>query len=328
MSLSLLLLAFADAAATSPPSASTAAAVVSVVASAASPGAAEDRRARTLAHLNAVRTAAGAGPLAASGMLALSASRHAGYLSDHGFRSAPSIHAESAGLAGFSGADPFVRMRDAGYRPSYATEVVGDIGLRSTDTDCVDHLMNTIYHAALMLGRVTEAGVAYGDGAAAGTCVMDLGAPLLPSDASASTSGGVVRYPSPGSTLATGTFRLASENPRPLPSALPGATSGIPVLVGLREAARAVGRDGPGNIEIQVFELRDAADVPVPAVVLADAEIGGRGVIADDGLHGAFAALVPRQPLPPGRYRVILRVALDATHVLEPDPWTFVVVGR
>lgn len=195
-------------------------------------------------------------------------------------------------------------------RARYATEVVGDIGLTASDSDCVAHLMYSIYHAALLLSRVTQAGVAYGDGAAAGTCVLDLGAPLPASDAPAAASGDIVRYPSPGLTLATGSFRLASENPRPSPAVLAGATVGIPVLAGLRDAARSAGANGPAGIAIQAFELRDASDSPVPAVVLADAAITGRGIVADEGLQGEFAVLVPRQPPPPGRCRVILRATL------------------
>ena len=317
MILSLLLLALVDGAAMPP---------TPFAASAASSSAAADRRARTLAHLNAVRTASGAAPVSISERLALSASRHAAYLSDHGFRSAPSLHAESPALAGFSGADPFVRMRATGYHPSYATEVVGDVGLDAADSDCVAHLMNTIYHAALLLSRVTEAGVAYGDGAAAGACVIDLGAPLPAPEVPASAE--LVRYPSPGLRVATGSFRPASENPRPSPAVLPGATVGIPVLVGLRDAARSAGANGPGAIEIQRFELRDANDTPVPAVVLADSGITGQGIVADDGLHGDFAVLVPLQPLPPGRYRVMLRASLGPGKMLAPAPWTFDVVGR
>ena len=297
----------------------------SPAASAAEAGALPARLARTLAHLDAVRASAGAGPLAIAAALMQSASAHAAYLGANGFRSAPSIHAETADRPGFSGADPFVRMRAAGYQPSYATEVVGDIGLVAPDSDCVGHLMNTIYHATLLLSRVTEAGIAYGDGAASGACVIDLGRPQADPAPAGLASGAFVRYPAPGMAMPGGSFRLASENPRPSPAALPGATAGIPVLVGLRNTDFLDG--SPPHAELLRFELRDTDNLPVPAVVLADQAISGPDVVADAGVHGAFAVLVPRRPLPPGRYRVFLRAILGDGHVLAPDPWSFTITG-
>ena len=295
-------------------------------ASAATPAATEPaalRAERSLAHLDALRTAAGTNALERSDMLFLSASRHAVYLADNGFRSAPSVHAEAAGLAGFTGADPFVRMRAVGYRASYSTEVIGDIGSTASDSDCVDHLMRTVYHAALLLSRVTEAGAAYGTGRAVGTCVIDLGAPLAAATTAAPRRQ-IVRYPWPGMTTSTGTLRLDSEVPRPAPALLPEANVGIPVLVGLRDAGSAKAGPASLGIRIQDFEMRDANDVPVPSVILADATIAGPGIAGDGQLHGGFAVLIPRKPLRAGRYRVSLHATIG-TDVIAPAPWTFTV---
>jgi hypothetical protein len=298
------------------------------VAAAATAGVATpDRPSRTdrsLARLNALRTAAGAQAVGRSDLLSSSASRHATYLSHNGFRSASSVHAETAGLADFSGTDPFIRMRAAGYRPLYTTEVVGDIGSTATDSDCVDHLMSTVYHAALLLSRVTEGGVAYGTGAAAGACVIDLGAPLTAAPAIAATPGGIVRYPWPGMTVPTGSLRLDSETPRPAPAQLPEAIVGTPVLVGLRGAGPAAAASGVQGLQIQDFELRDASDTPVACVILADVAVTGPAVVADAALHGGFAVLVPRKPLAPGRYRVLLHATMGSEEI-APAPWTFVV---
>lgn len=284
------------------------------------------RAARSLARLNAVRTASGTGPVLRSATLSLTASRHAAYLSDNGVRSAPSIHAETPDLASFSGVDPFVRMRAAGYRYSYATEVVGDIGSVAIDTDCIDHMMATIYHAALLLSRVSEGGLAYGSGDAAGTCIVDLGAPLaLPATPDA-TPRDVVRYPWPGMSLPTGTYQLSTENPRPRLILLPGPTSGIPVLVGLRRAAHVDAGSSAHTVDLQEFTLRDAFDAAVPSVVLADAAVSGPGVVADPALGGGFAVLVPRKPLAPGRYRVVLRATIG-TETIAPAPWSFSVLA-
>lgn len=279
---------------------------------------------RSLARLNALRTAAGTPALRRSEPLSLSAARHAAYLSANGFRSAPTVHAEEAGRAEFSGSDPFARMRAAGYRASYATEVVGDIGSPATDTDCIDHLMGTVYHAALLLSRVTEAGMAYGTGGAAGACVVDLGAPLAAAGpgAEAAAAGRIVRYPWAGMTARTGALRLDLESPRPARSLLPDANVGIPVLVGLRNAGAAIAGTGGLDVLIQRFELRDARDAPVPCVILADPAISGPGIVADDAVHGGFAVLVPRRPLAPGRYRVLLRATIGAD-VIAPVPWAF-----
>jgi len=279
---------------------------------------------RSLEHLNALRTGAGTNGLARSDILSLSASRHASYLTDNGFRSAPSVHAETAGLAGFTGVDPFARMRAVGYRASYSTEVIGDIGSTATDSDCVDHLMRTVYHAALLLSRVTEAGAAYGTGRAAGTCVIDLGAPLAAAMPNAAPRHRIVRYPWPDMTTTTGSLRLDSEVPRPAPTLLPESTVGIPVLVGLRDAGTTRADSGGLAIRIQDFEMRDANDALVPCVVLADATIAGPGIVSDGQLHGGFAVLIPRKPLRAGRYRISLHATVG-TDVVAPAPWTFTV---
>jgi len=312
--LSFLLLAFAGLAAD--------AATAGTPAAAADPAAL--RVERSLVHLNALRVAAGTNALERSDMLSLSASRHAAYLANNGFRSAPSVHAEAADLAGFTGADPFVRMRAAGYRASYSTEVIGDIGSTATDTDCVGHLMRTVYHAALLLSRVTEAGAAYGTGRAAGTCVIDLGAPLAAAMPSAAPRHRIVRYPWPGMTTTSRSLRLDSEVPRPAPALLPDSNVGIPVLVGLHDAGATRADSGGLGIRIQEFEMRDANDVPVPCVVLADAAIGGPGIVADGQLHGGFAVLIPRKPLQVGHYRISLRATIG-TDIVAPAPWTFTV---
>ncbi len=293
------------------------------------------RRRRALRHLDALRQAAGAGGLVRSQELELSAGWHAAYLSRNGLRSAPTVHAETAGLPGFTGADPFVRMRTAGYRPAYATEVIGDVGSTAGDSDCVDHLMNTIYHAALLLSRVTEAGVAFGEGAYAGTCTIDLGTPLGatsepgpgpgPEPGPGPGPGEIVRYPWPGMVATVGSFQVGSENPRPPPSRLPNANAGLPVLAGLRNADFLAAAPA-AHVEIQRFDLSDSNGRLVPSVVFADSLISGRGVVSDVGLHGLFAALVPEVPLLPGRYQVTLRATIG-TQAIASTPWWFSVAA-
>ena len=71
-------------------------------------------------------------------------------------------HDEVSTGIGFYEANPFLRMKKAGYSYSYATEVIGDIGSTSSTNTCVGDLLNTVYHAASMLSRVNEAGGAFG----------------------------------------------------------------------------------------------------------------------------------------------------------------------
>jgi hypothetical protein len=82
-------------------------------------------------------------------------------------------------------------------------------------------------------------------------------------------------------------------------------------MVGLRDAALAA-TDRPAAVRIQQFELRDMECTTVPSALLADSAISGRGAVGAPALHGLFVALVPRSPLAPSRYRVILRASLDA----------------
>ena len=324
---SLLLLALVSAATAALPAASgepLEATVVTVTASATASGDALRRRDRSLERLATIRTASGAGTLAPSELLALSAARHADYLSANGLRSTTSLHTEAAGLAGFSGADPYARMRAAGVPWSYATEV---IGAAAGGGDCVDALMDTVYHAALLLSRVTQVGLAYGTEAAARACVIDLAAPPDASDAPVPASGRLVRYPWPGMTLATGTFRPAQENPRPAPGLLAAATAGAPVLVGLRDAVDRARNADATPIEIQQFELRDDRNASIPCVILADTSISGPAIVADKTLHGVFVVLVPRVPLSPGHYRVFLHATSANGRAIAPAPWDFTVAA-
>ena len=288
---------------------------------------ANDRHDGAIATLNAIRRHAGAGTLAPSPALETSASRHAAYLDANGLRSAATVHDETPGLAAFSGPDPFVRMRAAGYQPSYATEVVGNIGSASPDATCIDNLMNTVYHAALLLSRVTQVGLAFGSGRYAGMCTIDLGAPFDARDGQPPAPGEVVTYPYAGMTVASGTYAVAAENPRPPLGWLPNAKAGTPVLVGFRNEDYVAADAALPRVVIDRFALSDAAGTLVPSVVLADAAIGGPGVNVDRPLHGGFAVLVPLHPLPAGRYSVSLSARVVGGHSLALSSWWFQVAA-
>ena len=285
------------------------------------------RRAGAIAKLNAMRQRAGAGVLTLSSALGVAASRHAAYLDANGLQSAANVHEETAGLMAYSGADPFVRMRMAGYRLSYASEVIGGIGATSPGSACVDELMNTVYHAALLLSRVTEVGLAFGSGRYAGMCTIDLGAPFEARGGQVPPPGEVVAYPAPGMTVPSGTYAVSAENPRPPLGLLPNAKAGAPVLVGFRNADYIAADAATPRVVIDRFALTDADGTAVPSIVLADAGIIGSDVTLDRQLHGGFAALVPVRPLPAGRYWVTLRARIVGGRSLAQSSWYFEVAA-
>ena len=284
----------------------------------------DSRRLDAFNQLNAVRLGAGAGLLAQSTALDTSAQDHANYLAVNGFNSADSAHDETSGLPDFTGANPFVRMQNAGYNYSYATEVIGDIGSTSTSSDCVGDLLDTVYHAASMLSRVTDVGFGYGANAAAGMCTIDMASPLNGgSSKQIPPSGAIVAYPYGGATVAHGTFHVSSESPRVSVALLPNANAGTPILVGFRNQDAVAG----GTVTITQFSLATAAGAAVPGVILADPVVTGSNVNADADLNSQFAVLVPASPLAAGTYTVTLHATISGGQAIALTGWSFTVAA-
>ena len=284
----------------------------------------DTRRLNAFNQLNTVRQGAGAGLLAQSTALDTSALDHANYLTANGFNSADSAHDETSGLADFSGVNPFVRMQNAGYDYSYATEVIGDIGSTSAASDCVGDLLDTVYHAASMLSRVTDVGFGFGSGAAAGMCTIDMGSPL---DGGASKqippSGAIVAYPYNAGIVAHGTFHVSNESPRVSTALLPNATAGTPVVVGFRNQDAVAG----GTVSITQFSIANAAGTTLGSVVIAGSGVSGTGVSADAELASDFAVLVPVAPLAAGTYTVTLHATISGGQALALTSWSFTVAA-
>ena len=285
---------------------------------------ADARRLNAFNQLNAVRLGAGAGLLAQSTALDTSASNHANYLTENGFSTADSAHDETAGVAGFTGGNPFVRMQSAGYNYSYATEVIGDIGSSSSTSDCVGDLLDTVYHAASMLSRVTDIGFGYGSGTAAGMCTIDMASPFNGGGArQIPASGAIVAYPYNGSTVAHGTFRVSNESPRVSIALLPNATAGTPVVVGFRNQDVVAG----GAVTITQFSIATSGGAAVPAVILAASGVTGTNVNADGDLDSDFAVLVPASPLAAGTYTVTLHATISGGQAISLTTWSFTVAA-
>ena len=287
---------------------------------------ADSRRVNAFNQLNAVRLGAGAGLLAESAALDASASDHASYLTQNGFDSAASVHLETAGLPGFTDTNPFLRMKDQGYNYVYATEVIGDIGSTSATSDCVGDLLDTVYHAASMLSRVTDVGIAFGTGSAVGMCTIDMASPLAGgASRQIPPSGAVVAYPYGGSTVAHGTFHVSAESPRVSKTLLPGADAGTPVLVGFRNQDLVAG----GTVTITQFSIATTDGAALPAVIVAGPGVSGTGVNSDSELDSdpGFAVLVPTSPLAPGTYRVTLQATISGGQALNLTSWSFTVAS-
>lgn len=284
----------------------------------------DTRRLNAFNQLNAVRLGAGAGLLAQSVALDTSALDHSNYLSLNGFASADSAHDETANLPDFTGANPFVRMQAQNYDYSFATEVIGDIGSTSPASDCVGDLLDTVYHAASMLSRVTDVGFGFGTGTAAGMCTIDMASPLnggftrqIP------PSGAIIAYPYAGSTVAHGTFHVSNESPRVSTSLLPGADAGTPIVIGFRNQDLVAG----GTANVTQFSLATSAGVAVPSVILVDSTTTGPGVNVDPNLDAGFAALVPIAPLVAGTYTVTLHATISGGQALALTTWSFTVAA-
>ena len=280
--------------------------------------------------LNAARLGAGAGLLAQSPALDTSATKHTAYLTANGFSTADSAHDEVSTGIGFYEANPFLRMKKAGYSYSYATEVIGDIGSTSATNDCVGDLLDTVYHAASMLSRVTEAGVGFGGAgtAAAGMCTIDMASPLSGgSEMQIPPSGAIVAYPYNGSTVAHGTFHVSNESPRVSTALLPNSTAGTPVIIGFRNQDVVAG----GTVSITQFSMATSTGVAVPGVILGAVAQGnaaaviGTNVNPDASLDTDFATFVPINPLAAGTYTVTLHATVSGGRALALTTWSFTV---
>jgi uncharacterized protein YkwD len=303
------------------------------VAAASYSGPLASRQLAAFNELNAVRLGAGAGLLAQSTMLDTSATKHTAYLTANGFNTTLSAHDESEAGIGFYGADPFARMKNAGYNYSYATEVIGDIGSTSSTNDCVADLLDTVYHAASMLSRVTEVGVGFGGAgsAAAGMCTIDMASALAGGGSAKQIppSGAIVAYPYGGSTVAHGTFHVDNESPRVSRSLISTSTAGTPVIIGFRNQDVVAG----GAVLITQFTMATSGGTAVPGVILgaiaqgSAAAVTGTNVNADASLDTDFAAFVPSNPLTPGTYTVTLHALISGGQALGLTTWSFTVAA-
>jgi hypothetical protein len=278
--------------------------------------------------LGVARQAAGAGLVAQSAELDVSAAAHAKYVTTN-ISTMTDLHAEDSTKLDYYAASPSARVAKAAYAGTFSTEVIGGTGASLQGADCVLGLLNTVYHGAALLSQSTHVGVGFGaDGAGFPLCVMDLGVATGATYAQVAASGSMTAYPYGGQTNVMETFYVAYESPRPSATLFPNTTAGTPILVNVRNADY-VNFQAAGTLAATVtaFNLKDAGGNMVPAAILANSALtGGTGVTlnADSNLTMGFAVLVPLSPLSKGvTYTAEFSATLKAGGTPMTKTWSF-----
>ncbi|OTP72172.1 CAP domain-containing protein [Caballeronia sordidicola] len=262
--------------------------------------------------LNGYRAQMGVGELRPDVMLNQSAQAHAAYLSSNLAASAISglSHDEVATNANFYAETPLTRARKAG---SPVTEWIGEaINAGSIQTsslayghDCVDGLLDTVYHLNTMTGPQESIGIGFLPASAQealyvcnfdfGLLTAAIGAPL---DNAIPTVGGqqmavttIAHAPLTNETTVARTMRTEAPNPTP-----DFAAPGHPLMVRVRA-------DQAGDtLTVTSFTLTDQSGAVVTGRILipANAQSGSiaSAVIDPNGLLGQGTAFfIPAQPL-------------------------------
>lgn len=239
-----------------------------------------------LGLVNHLRCQAGLAPVARDARLDAAATRHARYQVAHNVTS----HAESASLAGFSGASAHERMRAAGFPVGGSGEVISRTHPLAVESFA--GLSDAVYHRFVMLGSTyADVGIASErDPNGMAVTVINFGARarVAPGDR-------LILYPGAGQRAVPASFDAASEAPSPAPGA---GLVGYPV---------SVQSDAGSILRVESFELREVgSDRIVPAVVHragagTDAGMAGTDVAfrVDPRLAANESFLLPDQPLDP-----------------------------
>ena len=249
--------------------------------------------------LNTVRAAAGAGKVAQSFPIDLASQAHADYVQTN-IATLTDWHAEQPSKPDFYAQTVGERLSKAGYDVFYATEVIGGTGASLKASDCVYGLLNTVYHAAAILGQAFDVGIGIAaDAANIPLCVIDFGHTMSWTDGQVPGSGKFVSYPYAGQAGVEYTSYLGNEIPRVSISLVPSATAGTPVIVSMHNAD-FVNAQGTAQFDpkIKTLQLSGPAGV-VPAVIVAEPKIKSAGaqLNADGALPSGTAVLIPLSPL-------------------------------
>jgi len=169
--------------------------------------------------VNAVREKVGSGLLARNAQLDQAALAHHRYLNTSDF---VNLHAETAGGAGFTGADATARGKAAGYGAAYIEEVVHGVSGANKVAGCAPGWANSIYHVGLFFSGMRDVGIAalatrndpvFGKYT---VCVVNFS--MGPAQVEQLPDDGTIRvYPYPDQTAVPTVFYNHTEEPAPLP---------------------------------------------------------------------------------------------------------------
>ena len=278
---SLLLLASCGGGSSSSPAPSASSSTGTSAPTSAPSSSAGSPQASAFAQINAARTACGFNALAQAAELDRSASAHAAYMAQNNSYG----HDEVQGKPGFTGVQFSDRETAAGYRWSYAGEVLAQVEASATGADAIRELLAAPYHAALLLDAFRDIGFGWSMVSGFPTLTGDLGTRMgvaLPQVQ------GVVTYPCDG--IADAVAVSGAESPSPFPSN-PSARWGQPVSV-----------RGPSDMTL------DSVSITGPAGSVQVQAIYGDGQAPDPNATGDFTrgtfSIIPAALSPATTYSV------------------------
>jgi uncharacterized protein YkwD len=248
---------------------------------------------------NTARAGAGVGLVAQNTKLDTAAAAHVNYLALNGI--AGGLHSETAGMPGFTGASEIDRDQAVGYGTN-VTEVA-NVTSSTNPTDCVNELLDTVYHMNAMLESWRDAGIAYGTLPTVGNytvCVMEFGTQAT-AFAQFADAGTVAAYPFAGQTDVADSFMPSVEDPNPAPD-LGSSQVGFPVRVSMVDYGSETAPSR--TFTVTQFSLVDSHGTAIPARLIASASTIGSGVtltVDPQGfLQGGEVFLLPLSPLASG----------------------------
>lgn len=278
-------------------------------------------------EVNTLRSSIGSGQLTQSAPLDAAALAHWNYINtDDG--TLLKSHAETAGVAGFTGVDPTARALAAGYRGVVAESMFGQNVVVDAWSSCSAAWANSVYHVAVLFSSARDVGMAAGTTKAYPAygkytvCVLEVGvatgaADQLPAE-------GTVRvYPYAGQTGVPLVFFNHTESPTPLPSF---AEVGTPIALNFK--AKPATTTAPVIIISQLSVVATAGGAALDARVLVNnVASSGPPVTPDSNQDVYTVSLVPiARLLPLTSYTVTFAGTVNGKAVAKT--WSFTTAAN
>lgn len=272
--------------------------------------------------LNAMRSTLGSGLLAQNRALDQAAQAHWNYLNS-GDLTLVKSHAETAGVAGFTGVDPTARALAAGYQGVVSESIFGQNITVDAWGTCLANWSNSVYHVSVLFSSARDIGLAAGTTKAYPgygqytLCVMESG--LVSTASEQLPAEGTVRvYPYPGQVGVPVVFLNHNESPTPLPAF---AELGPPIALNFK--ARPATSVAPVIVISQLALTRTAGGGAIEARILVNNISSTGPVLTSDSNQDVYtASLVPVARLVPlTQYTVVFVGTVNAKAVSKS--WTF-----